>query len=150
MERGRWRQLTTGRDTELARLAASLDQDPRTAARGAVLLGLIARDLPPESEESRAICKALMARLEERIAPQQGETGVDLVAARVLGELITRGAASDEALGLLVELASEPIRTRTSRRASPAPRQRSARPATTAAWFRSCSPSCARRRRIKT
>ena len=106
VERGRWRELSTGRDAELVRLAASLDQDPRTATRGAVLLGLIARDLPPEGEESRTISRALMARLEARIAPpSRAGTGVDLVAARVLGELLTRGAASDEALGLLVELA---------------------------------------------
>lgn len=106
VERGRWRELSAGRDSELERLAASLDLDPRTATRSAVLLGLIARDLPAESEESRAICEALMARLEARIVPpSRGETGVDLVAARVLGELISRGMASDEALALLVELA---------------------------------------------
>lgn len=105
-ERARWRELITGRDAELARLVESLDLDPRTATRAAVLLGLVARDLPDESEDRRVIRSALMARLGARIAPpSRGETGVDLVAARVLGELLARDTTSDGALELLVELA---------------------------------------------
>lgn len=106
-ERARWRELSTGRDAELARLVTSLDEDPRTATRAAVLLGLIARDLPEESEDRRAISDGLMARLEARIPPpSRGETGVDLVAARALGELLAGDGASAGALELLVELAS--------------------------------------------
>ena len=99
-ERARWRELITGRDEELARLVASLDLDPRTATRAAVLLGLVARDLPDESEERRVIRSALMARLGARIAPpSRGETGVDLVAARVLAMDIIGPEGAGELIG---------------------------------------------------
>lgn len=105
-ERARWRELKDGRAKELEALVKTLDQDPRSATRAAVLLGLVARDLEPESADVAAIVLSLEARLASRIVPpSRGETGVDLVAARVLGEVLAAGGAGPRTVQVLVELA---------------------------------------------
>ena len=147
-ERARWRELITGRDE--ARPPRGVPWTwipaPRPAPRSS---SDWLRDLPDESEERRVIrAPSWPGSAHGSHRPAEARTGVDLVAARVLGELLARDTTSDGALELLVELAcGRPhpdlaARVRL-RRGRPPPQ------GVTAAWCRSCSPSCAPRLPLK-
>lgn len=105
--RARLKGSGEAREAELSGVLKSLAGDPRTAARAAVLLGLVARDAPAAGPDRSRIASALLELLEARVKPKtRGSTGVELVAAQVLGELLAAETGRAETQAALVALSA--------------------------------------------